>query len=439
MIAAIVILSIMLASAVAALAWLWASYNAVRRDRDQLETINEQHLQTLDTRQEQIGDLAAAQQVADARLASQQQQFDLREQQFEAKFKLLAADALRVTVEDFQKRAAQQFETQQEKSAAKLTENKQAIESLLKPVRESLETYQKSLLEAEKARAQTFGSLTEQTRALTEDQRRLRQETANLVTALRRPEVRGQWGEQQIKRLFDLAGMAEYVDYEKQVTMDVEGKSLRPDIIVKLPNDRVIVIDIKTPLDAYLSATEATDETQRADLFRQHASQIRRAATNLASKNYQNNLPGAPEFVVLHLPSEGALYAAVQHDPQIIDWAMEKNIVITTPTLMVALLKTVAMGWRERALTDNARQIADLGRELHERLATVLGYIQTVGSQLEKTVKSYNQAINSIESRLLPTGRKFADLKADSAKPLPDDIKPIETTVRELPASNNEE
>ena len=264
MLTAIIILAIALALAGATLAWLWASYLAVRHDRDYLEQINEQHLKTLDSRQREINDLTVVRQVADARLAAQQQQFDLREKalteslqqaqhQLEEKFKALASDALRLTVEDFQKRAAEQFKTQQEKTTTKLTENKQAIESLLKPVRESLETYQKSLLEAEKARTQTFGSLAEQTRALTEDQRRLRQETANLVTALRRPEVRGQWGEQQIKRLFDLAGIAEHVDYEEQVTTEVEGKSLRPDITVHLPNDRVIVIDIKTNIDAYLS------------------------------------------------------------------------------------------------------------------------------------------------------------------------------------------
>lgn len=338
-------------------------------------------------------------------------------EQIENHLKALAGESLKASRDEFLKQAGERF----------------------KPLEKTLGDYRDLLREIEKHRTGAYSKMTEQIDALKIDQTRLQQETAKLVKALRRPEVRGRWGELQMQRLFELAGMTEHVDYDEQATLDDGGKSLRPDFTIRLPNGRVIVVDAKTPIDAYLDATEATDERTREELYERHARQLRTAAANLASKGYADKCDGSPEFVVMFVPGEAMLYAAARHDPNLIEWAMEKNVVIATPTVVIALLKTVAMGWREKSLAENAEKIANLGRELHERLAVVLGHVSGVGKRLDKTVGDYNKLVASIDTRLTPTLNKFTDLKAESPRQLPDSLDPVIEIPRQLTSAPGNE
>lgn len=439
---ALTLTAIVAAAAAAGCVGLYVSRAALRReceqvraDRDKLEAINLQHLEKLEAQQRELGDQRTQLEVAQQREKSLSEAYDQAQKQARETFESLAGKTLRQTVDDFRKQAEQLFKSEQEKAGEALKTQKVSIESMIKPVRESLSEYQKRLAEAEKERVTAYGSLKQQAEALAVDQQRLRAETANLVKALRRPEGRGRWGEMQMTRLFELAGMSEHVDFDEQAKVDSgEGPSLRPDFIIRLPNERVIVIDVKTPLDAYLNATEAADETERERYLEQHVRQLKQAAANLASKSYWEKCDGSPEFVVMFVPGESMLYAAASRDSSLIEAAMEKNVIIATPTVMMALLKTVAMGWREKSLAENAERIATLGRELHERLATVLGHVSKLGKRIHGTVQDYNRLLGSAETRLVPTARKFAELKADSPKELPGDMEPLVEMPRELRA-----
>lgn len=439
MLTGLIVTSVVAALALAACGVLWAQGRALERDRARIEAERQRLAGELDAhraRLEQIRDEHVRLQVelkaAEERRQAMQESFEQARDQARDTFKALAGDTLRQSIEDFRKQAEQMFRSEQEKSGKAMQTQQVAIESLLKPVRESLGEYQKKLLEAEKQRSDTFGALREQARQLSDDQRRLREETANLVKALRRPEVRGRWGELQMQRLFELAGLSERVDYDAQAAIDsAGGASQRPDFVVHLPNDRVIVIDVKTPIDAYLDATESPDETARREGLDRHARQMQKAVDNLASKGYWESCRGSPEFVVMFVPGEAMLYAALQQDPDLIERAMARNVIPATPTVVMALLKTVAMGWREKSLAENARQIAALGQELHERLATVLEYVEKVGDRIRRTVEDYNRLVGSVETRLLPTARKLEDLHARSAKALPESLDPLAETARE--------
>ncbi len=306
----------------------------------------------------------------------------------------------------------------------------QAAEKL-KPVSEALAQLQ----EAERRRRQDHGTLTEQLRSLAADQQTLRRETGNLVKALRRPEVRGRWGELQMKRLFDLAGLTERFDYDEQAKIDsADGKSLRPDFTIHLPNERVIVVDVKTPLDAYLNATEATEDDQRETLLAEHARQVRAAAENLASKAYWANCPGSPEFVVMFLPAESMLYAAIRHDAELIERAMGNSVIIATPTVVMALLKTVAMGWREQQVAENAGRISETGRELHERLSVMFGHLGNLHKAIGKTNDHFNKLVGSLESNVLPQARRFEQMGAASSRQIKQNLPRIEVTPRPLSA-----
>ena len=371
--------------------------------------------------------------VLRARSEDDSRRIDEFKQQIDTHLKALAGEALRGSSEQFLNLAKQVFEREQEKAGKNLDANRAAIESLVKPVADSLDKYQKALGEAEQQRNKALGSLTEQARALSDDHRRLREETANLVKALRRPDVRGQWGEMQLKRLFELAGMAERVDYHLQSTVrDDDGDALRPDATVRLPNDRTIVIDVKTPLAAYLDYTETTDDAERARHLDRHASQFKQKVKELTSKRYWAACDGSPEFVVMFVPGESMLYAALQSEPDLIDRAMEDSVIIATPTVLLALLKTVAMGWREKRLEENARHIAEIGAQLHKRIAKVLEEFAKLGRNLNTTLSTYNTLVASIDTRLLPTARKLEEADAASPKSLPDSLETIVEIPREL-------
>jgi len=426
MLAALIIVSIVAAAGLAGCAALYVSRQAIQRDRIHLEQVNEQHLSKLDTQQRELAELRTALQVEQERLSSARRHFDEAQKQARETFESIAGKTLRQTVDDFHKQAEKLFKSEQQKSGT-------ALENMLKPVRETLTEYQKKLLEAEQQRAKAYGSLSEQAEQIAKGHKELRGETAKLVRALRRPEVRGRWGELQVKRLFELAGMTEHVDYDEQASVsDGEGSTLRPDFTIRLPNERVIVIDVKTPIDAYLDATEAVDEDTRESQLERHARQVREKADQLSQKSYWDKCDGSPEFVVMFIPGESMLYAAVQRDPDMIEHAMEKNVIIATPTVVMALLKTVAMGWREKSLEENARKIAELGRELHERLAIIVKHVDSLGNRLQSTVKQYNTLVGSVDSRLVPTAQKLKELKAESPKSLPGKLEPIVELPRDM-------
>ncbi len=352
-------------------------------------------------------------------------------------FKALSADALRSSSEQFLQLAKSSLSSQTEEAKGDIEKRKIAIEALVKPVADSLGKFEARIGDIEKAREGAYAELKEQVRALGQGQLGLQRETASLVKALRQPVGRGQWGEMQLRRVVELAGMQEHCDFETQLssTSD-EGKRLRPDLIVRLPGGKSIVVDSKTPMDGYLDALEATDDTIREEALQRHARQVRTHIQQLASKNYSAQFAHAPEFTVLFLPSESFFSAALQCDPGLIERGVDQGVILATPTTLIALLRAVAYGWRQDAIADNAREICALGRTLHERLGKLADHFSKLGRSLGNAVENYNNAIGSLESRVLITARKFEDLKAAPAAATISHLEPVDQTPRILQAAS---
>ncbi len=326
-------------------------------------------------------------------------QFEQAQLQARDAFKALAGDALKESNVQFLQLADQRFKVEQTEAAKQLEVRKQAVEALVKPLRETLDKYNGVVNDIEKARKEAYGALRAQLGSLVNDQRGLKDETARLVKSLRRPEVRGRWGEIQLKRVVELAGMIERCDFDEQVSVKSGSGGLRPDMVVHLPNDRTIVIDAKTPLDAYLDAVQEGDDSQQRTHLERHANQVSGKVAELAGKQYSAQFERSPDFVVLFIPGESFLYAAVQIKPGLIEQAMEKNVVIATPSTLISLLKAVEVGWREERIAENAQKISALGQDLHKRLCDAIGHVQKVGSSLESAVKAYNGFLGSLETR----------------------------------------
>lgn len=369
--------------------------------------------------------------VAEQTHRNVQQELDKAQQQLREAFRALASEALQQNANQFLTLARKTFEGEQKDAAVQLEQRKQAIESLVKPLKEHLDQYNSSLQQIENARREAYGSLKTQLGALLEDQRKLRDETANLVTALRRPEVRGRWGEMQLRRVAELAGMIEHCDFVEQGSHTAESGRLIPDMVVKLPSNRHVVVDAKTPLDAFLRAIESPDENQRNAYLDQHAQQIQTQVDNLSNKQYSKQFDRSPDFVVLFIPGEGFLYPALQRRPTLLEDAMTCGVVIATPTTLISLLKVIALGWRQEQLAQNAQRISKLGRELHERLCTALEHVERLGSSLEKSVKAYNDLVGSLESRVLSSARKFEEWGAGAPGSLPEQIERIDSAPRQ--------
>jgi DNA recombination protein RmuC len=319
-------------------------------------------------------------------------------------------------------------------SADALARNNQAFVQLaagaVSPVRESLERVDHKIEELEKARAGAYAALHEQVRSLIEGQSQLRTETGRLVSALRSPSARGRWGEVQLRRVVEMAGMLEHCDFHSQATLFGEDGRLRPDLLVRLPAGKTIVVDAKTPLDGYLQAVEATDEPARKLRLADHARQVRSHMQSLGRKSYWEQFDQAPEFAVLFLPGECFFSAALESDPELIEYGVAQNIILATPTTLIALLRAVAYGWRQERLAQNAAEISALGKELYKRLSDMSAHWNRVGAGLERAVEAYNSATGSFESRVMVSARRFADLKtAPLGVELPE-LEPVEKSVR---------
>jgi|Deesub1362A_J573_1020465.scaffolds.fasta_scaffold00029_134 DNA recombination protein RmuC len=349
-------------------------------------------------------------------------------------FKALAAQTLASNNQAFLDLARASLEKFQESARGDLEKRQQAIVELVKPVKESLDKVDSRIQELEKAREGAYQALHEQVRNLLEIQHRLSAETSNLVRALRTPTVRGRWGEIQLKRVVEMAGMVEHCDFYEQQSVETEGGRLRPDLLVRLPGGKNIVVDAKAPLAAYLEAIEATDDVARTDKLKDHARQIRNHMTALGRKAYWDQFQPAPEFVVLFLPGETFFSAALQQDPALIEFGVEQRVIPATPTTLIALLRAVAYGWRQESLAQNAREISDLGRELYKRLSDMGGHLARLGKNLGGAVEAYNKAVGSLESRVLVSARRFKELEAAPAGIEIKSLTPVEQTTRIIQA-----
>lgn len=317
-------------------------------------------------------------------------------------------------------------------SAADLSLSTAATAQAVAPVRESLDRFGERLRELESSRIEWHAQLREQVDAVRLTNDSLRKETASLATALRRPQVRGRWGEMHLKRTAELAGMLDHCDFELQVSVRGDDSLLRPDMVVRLAGNKRVVVDSKVPLDAYLDAAQADTEAEAAEHLRHHVRQVRTHIDQLAAKCYWQQFDSAPEFVVLFVPGESILSAALDAEPSLLEYASGKKVVLATPTTLIALLRTVAYAWTQEQLADNAREIQSIAREMYDRIGTIAGHVDKLGRSLESTVRSYNDAVSSIESRFLVTARKFAVLHV-SDTPV-ESPRLVESTPRSLTA-----
>ena len=307
-----------------------------------------------------------------------------------------------------------------------------AVENLIKPVREALEKAEQQIRLMENERKEAYGSLTKHLETMVQTQQLLQGETRNLVQALRRPEVRGQWGEMTLKRLAELAGMVEHCDFYEQEHTDTEEGRMRPDMIVRMPDGREIVVDVKTPLDAYLSAVEATDDESRRKHLEHHARKVRERVRELSSKAYWTQFKSAPDFVILFIPGDQFLGAALDMDRSLLEDALKQKVILTTPTSFVALLRAVAYGWRQESLTANAEHIRDVGEELYGRLMTFSEHLVKLGRSLNSTVADYNRTVGSFEAKLLPGARKFSEMGVGGGDKALAEPEQIEKAVRDM-------
>ena len=374
--------------------------------------------------------------VAESRLGQQdalekerEQVFSLATERLSRTFDQLAQAQFQSHSETFLKLARENLGTHHEKARSDLKERELAIETLLRPIRETMQRTEQQLQEFDKSRRESHGSIKSQLEAVGIAQKSLSEQTRNLVNALRRPEVRGQWGEITLQRLVELAGMQQHCDFVTQSHTLTESGSIRPDMVIYLPEGRQLVVDVKTPLDAYLAATEAEDEAQRRIAMQRHAGIVADRIKELSSKAYWTQFASSPEFVILFIPGDQFLAEALSERPDLLDSALRQNIILATPTSLVALLKAIAYGWQQVALTENAAEIRKLAVELYERLSTYGGHIVDIGRELDGAVQAYNKSIGSLERMVLPGARRFTELGVQPKKEIPA-MKPIETTLR---------
>jgi len=348
-----------------------------------------------------------------------------------AHFADLANGALRNNSDLFLKLARESFAREQAGAVAVLRERETALAHLVEPISKALEKTEQQLQGIERERRDAFSTLRTQIEQLTLGQSALQRETRNLVGALRRPEVRGRWGELTLRRVVEVAGMSEHCDFTEQATVAGAEGALRPDLVVRMPEGRDLVVDAKTPLDAYLDAIEAASDEARAAALARHAQQLEARVRELASKAYWSQFKKSPEFAVLFLPGDQFLSAALAERPELLENAMRQGIVIATPSTLIALFKAVAYGWRQAVVAEHAARILDLGQDLHRRLGTFAAHLERAGQRLGGAVEAYNSAVGSLEKQVLPQARRFTELGAVSGEALPV-IEPVDRLVRDV-------
>lgn len=405
----------------------------------------------LERRQQEMAELRAQVAALETRLAHEREAtaeklrlIEAARAQLSEAFQALSAEALRNNNQAFLDLARQSLAAQQEAARGELETRRQAVEALVKPLAESLERLGQQTQALEQARAVAYVGLTEQIRALMAAQEGLRTETGRLVAALRRPEVRGRWGEMQLKRVVEMAGMQAHCDFFEQTSGEADGRRPRPDMLVRLPAGKSVIVDAKAPVAAYLDALEAEGEAQRQHHLLRYARHVREHVQALGAKAYWEQFQPSPEFVVLFLPGEAFFSAALAQDPQLIEYAGEHKVILATPTTLIALLKAVYYGWREAALAENARTISELGAQLYERLAKLAEHWSAVGRSLGQAVEAYNRATGTLESRVLVTARRFEALQAaptgrEIASPGPVEHSPRSLAAPELTQTDTTE
>jgi DNA recombination protein RmuC len=391
----------------------------------------------------ELRDVENARAALDARADEMRQRFDEQqrmlgeaERKLSDTFRSLAADVLKNTNESFLTLAGERLNSVRQETSADLEARQKAIEGVIAPVKESLETLDSQLRAIENVRSAAYGSLSEQVRSLAETQTQLRSETANLVKALRAPVVRGRWGEIQLKRVVELAGMIDHCDFYEQGSVTTDDGRLRPDLVVRLPGDKNIVVDAKAPLQAYLEALEAPTDEIRGAKLKEHAAQVRIHTAKLSAKGYWEHLQPTPEFVVLFLPGETFFSAALEQDPALIEMGVSQRVILATPTTLIALLRAVSYGWRQELVAENAQKISELGQELYERIATMVEHLASLRSSLNTSVTAFNRTVGALQERVLPSVRKFKELGIASKKDLKE-FEPIDNVPRELPATES--
>lgn len=346
-------------------------------------------------------------------------------------FKALSQDVLKNSSESFLQLATARLEKIQEGAKGELLLRHTAFDELIHPIKESLSKVDKRIEDFNKGYHVSYSSLVEQIKGMDIACKDLHKETANLSKALRAPHVRGRWGEMQLKRVVELAGMVAYCDFIEQDALEIDQRRFRPDLVVRLPNGRKIVVDAKTPIHAYLEALESTDEAARILCLKNHARQVRTHVTQLSGKAYWEQFSPAPEFVILFIPGEIFFSAALEQDPQLIEAGVEQKVILATPTTLIALLRSVAYGWRQEALAENAKNIFQLGKELYQRLAKLSEHFEGVRKGLEHAVEGYNRAMGSYETRVMVSARKFKDLEVTTDQEI-DPVEMVEKVPRKI-------
>jgi DNA recombination protein RmuC len=385
-------------------------------------------------------DMRAALEAAKARVSGEAEQRArdaemLRQSEAQVRLAIESASraALDANSENFLKLAREVFGTDQAKANATLREREEAIKQLVEPLKLALARQDERAQLLERTHLESAGKLSGQIENLVKVQDLLQRETRNLSTALRRPEVRGRWGEITLRRVVELAGMSEHCDFAEQTQVDTDHGALRPDLLVRMPENRTIVVDAKTPLDAYLAAVEAADDDARREALVRHARQVEERVRELGRKSYWEQFEHSPEFAVLFLPGDQFLSAALAEKPELIDSALKQRIIVTTPSTLMALLKVIAYGWRQSRVTENAREIRELGQDLHKRLTVFVGHLHKVGRSFGSAIDAFNSAVGSMERNVLPQARKFTELGASTDAPI-DPVDQLEKGVRTLTA-----